>query len=208
MSQAPPTTPALATFDVEPTTRSAFLLRAALATGATYGALAVGPFVHRALAQASSDADILNFALALEYLEADFYVRAARRLTLSREVRDLANQLGDNELEHVNNIVSTVRGLGAQPAKKPTFSFPIKDERGFVKLASTLEDTGVSAYNGAAPRIKSKAVLRAAGRIVQVEARHAAIMRVLNDELPMTGAFDRPAGQGTVLTAVKPFIVG
>ena len=68
----------------------------------------------------------------------------------------------------------------------------MKSQKDFEKLAVTLEDTGVSAYNGAAPMIKSTEVLAAAGAIVQVEARHAAALRFLGGMSPTKGPFDKP----------------
>jgi hypothetical protein len=82
------------------------------------------------------------------------------------------------------------------------------DQATFLKLAETFEDTGVAAYNGAAPMIKSKEVLGAAGSIVQVEARHAAAIRFLKGDNPTRGAFDPTLKKGQVLKAVKPFITG
>jgi hypothetical protein len=73
----------------------------------------------------------------------------------------------------------------------------------FLTLAQTLEDTGVSAYNGAAPRIRSGEVLAAAGGI---EARHAALIRLARGEDPAPAAFDAALDQQNVLDAVKPFI--
>ena len=185
-------------------TRSAFLLRGALATGAVYGSGMVAPFVSRALA-GSSDADILNFALTLEYLEADFY-KEAKALDLGGDAMKLAKELADHEAQHVNALKQAIRSLGAKPVKSPSFSFPISDEKSFLKLAQTLEDTGVSAYNGAAPSISSKDILAAAGSIVQVEARHAAAIRLLRGQSPAPEAFDRTLGKGAVLKAVKPLI--
>jgi len=64
----------------------------------------------------------------------------------------------------------------------------------------------VSAYNGAAPMIKSKDVLAAAGTIVQIEARHAAAIRLAAGEDPSPEAFDQALEMQAVLDAVKPFI--
>ena len=54
--------------------------------------------------------------------------------------------------------------------------------------------------------IKSKEVLGAAGSIVQVEARHAAAIRLQNEEDPAPDAFDPSLGEAQGLKAVEPFI--
>src|SRR5690242_2227695 len=185
-------------------TRQTFILRGAMSAGAVYGAGAVAPFVSQALA-GSSDADILNFALTLEYLEADFYKKATG-LKLSAKAAKLAKEIAEHEREHVVALKKAIKSLGGKPVKSPRFTFPISDEASFLKLAQTLEDTGVSAYNGAAPAISSKAILAAAGSIVQVEARHAAAIRLLRGEVPAPEAFDRTLDKGAVLKAVMPLI--
>lgn len=186
--------------------RGAFLVRGALATGAAYGAASVTPWVTRAMAQdGGGDVDILNFALTLEYLEADFY-RQASKLSLKGDYKTLAKEFGANEQEHVDALVATIGQLGGTPVKSPAFAFGLKSQADFEKLAITLEDTGVSAYNGAAPMIESKEVLAAAGSIVQVEARHAAAIRLLNGQPITDGGFDKSLEQQAVLDAVKPFV--
>jgi len=192
------------TIQISGISRQAFILRGAMAAGAVYGGGMVAPFVSSAMA-GSGDADILNFALTLEYLEADFY-KKAKGLDLSGDAMKLAKELADQEAQHVNALKQAIKSLGAKPVKSPSFSFPISDEKSFLKLAQTLEDTGVSAYNGAAPSISSKDILAAAGSIVQVEARHAAAIRLLRGESPAPEAFDRTLDKGAVLKAVKPLI--
>ncbi|MDX6698252.1 MAG: hypothetical protein QOE65_1649 [Solirubrobacteraceae bacterium] len=198
--------PELDAVEVHGVTRSAFIVRGALAAGTVYGAATVGPYVSQALAQTGGgDVEIVNFALTLEYLETAFYQRGAQ-LGLSGEVRALARRFGDEESQHVDALTATVRKLGGRPAAKPMFTFPVNDERSFLRLAQTLEDTGVSAYNGAAPAIRSKEVLGAAGSIVQVEARHAAAIRLRNEAPPAPEGFDKPLSKNQVLAAVKPFV--
>ena len=198
--------PELAAVEVHGMTRSAFMLKGALAAGAVYGASTVAPFVSSAVAESGmSDVDILNFALTLEYLEADFYSKALR-LRLSPDAMKLARLIQGDESQHVDALSATVQKLGGTPAPKPTFSFPVSSQAGFLKLAQTLEDTGVSAYNGAAPMVQSKEVLGAAGSIVQVEARHASAIRLLNKAEPAPDAFDKTKTKDEVMTAVKPFI--
>lgn len=187
-------------------TRQAFLLGAALAAGA-----AAGPGVRSAFAQAGGgDADILNFALGLEQLEARFYERGLQEVNLRAEYREVAVELRDNESEHVQVLTALLANLGVSPVTEPEFEFgdAFSSERRFLAVSQSLEDTGVSAYNGAAPRIDDRQILEAAGAIVQVEARHAAVIRMLRDRPITPGAFDRARSQEAVGRLVKPFVKG
>jgi len=187
--------------------RSEVILKGALAAGAVYGLGMVAPFVRRALAASEGgDVGILNFALTLEYLEADFYAEAKRRAGASGELKSLIGLLAADEQQHVEALTATVKKLGGKPVAKPEFEFPYGNTAGFLKLAQTFEDTGVSAYNGAGPMIKSKEVLGAAGSIVQVEARHAAAIRLQNEAEPSPEAFDPALDEAQVLKAVEPFL--
>jgi rubrerythrin len=187
--------------------RSEVILKGALAAGAVYGTFMVGPYVRKAFAMSGGgDIDILNFALTLEYLESSFYKEAKSRVRASGELKNLIGLLAKDEKEHVNALEATIKQLGGKPVAEPKFDFPYSDTAGFLKLAQTFEDTGVSAYNGAGPMIKSKEVLGAAGSIVQVEARHAAAIRIQNKEEPAPEAFDPSLDEAQVLKAVEPFI--
>ena len=202
-----PTT--LGQIEVEGLSRGAFMRRGALTAGALAGAAAVGPFARSAAAQAGGDVEILNFALTLEYLEAEFYERHARRTRLSADVRKVASRFGDHESAHVDALTAAIKSAGGKPAAKPTFTFPVGNEAAFLKLAYDLENAGVSAYNGAGPSIKSTELLGAAGSIVQIEARHAAEIGVLADRSPtQDGAFDLALAMDSILAKVKPLIAG
>lgn len=188
-------------------TRSEVLAKGALAVGSLYGALAVGPYVRKALAMSEGgDVEILNFALTLEYLEAKFYEDAKSRAKAGGELKGLIDLLAKDEQQHVEALEGTIKKLGGKPVAEPKFDFAYSGTSGLLKLAQTFEDTGVSAYNGAAPMIKSKEVLTAAGSIVQVEARHAAAIRLQNGTEPSPQAFDPPLDEKQVLKAVEPFI--
>jgi hypothetical protein len=70
-----------------------------------------------------------------------------------------------------------------------------------------LENTGVGAYNGAAPSLKSKQLLGVAGSIVQVEGRHAAAIDLLVKRSPTpNGGFDLPLTKQQVLAKAGPLI--
>ena len=207
MSDSKQAVPELAAVEVHGMSRASFLLRGALATGAAVGTTGVGGFVSSALAASGGgDVGIVNFALTLEYLEAAFY-KKAEGLGLSSDTMAFAKEFGSDESQHVDALTGTVKQLGGKPAAMPTFSFPITDEKSFLKLAYLLENTGVGAYNGAGPSLTDKALLAAAGSIVQIEARHAATIGLLtNMSLTPNGAFDKPLSTKQVLAAAGPLI--
>jgi rubrerythrin len=211
MAQSRLVAPELAAIKVHGMTRESFLLRSTLAGAAAYGTLSATGLITRALADAGSgDVDILNYALTLEYLETEFYTQAAKQVKgLSDYEMKLTKELRDNESEHVDALAATVKKLGGKPVAKPTFDFggAFGSRAVYLKTANTLEDTGVSAYNGAAPQISSGEVLGAAGGIVQVEARHAAMIRLVRNKPPAPSAFDKASEMDAVLAAVKPFIM-
>jgi hypothetical protein len=208
MTNMKPVSPELAAVEVHGVTRSSFILRGAMTAGAVLGAGAVGPFVSNAFAAtASTDIDILNFALTLEYLETDFYSVKAKAVNLSGDAKKLAAEFADQESQHVAALTKAITSSGGKPVKKPMFVFPGSDQTSFLKLAYVLENTGVGAYNGAGPSLKSKALLGAAGSIVQVEARHAAAIALLiGDKVTPSGAFDKPLTKAEVLKAAGPLI--
>jgi hypothetical protein len=155
-----------------------------------------------------NDVDILNFALNLEYLEAEFYLIAAtgQRLPASLTygqsgqfgpgsrgattggdlvpfsnplVQDTANELAMDELAHVKFLRQV---LGNRAIPKPAINlnaagFGFADDVEFLVLSRIFEDTGVSAYGGAAPLLRSMTIIGAAARILATEAYHAGNIR-------------------------------
>lgn len=149
--------------------------------------LALGLMAKRAFGQAalpSQIVDALNFALTLEYLEADFYNRAMTRANLiPAGDRAVFAQIRDDENAHVALLRSV---LGSQAVAMPGFDFTaggmfpdVFDNYGtFLVLAQGFEDTGVRAYKGQAGELMSNdAILTTALRIHSVEARHASVVR-------------------------------
>jgi rubrerythrin len=176
------------------------LLRGAAVGGAAFlGALALpGP----GRAATTNDADILNYALTLEYLQASFYTETERIGALkTRAARRAARVLGSVERAHVRALREV---LGRSAVRRPFFNFQgtTEDEQKFLKTAVAFEDLAVAAYKGQAPLIKSKQVLAAAVSIHSVEARHAAWMRHLFGIVPAENAFDEPASRPEILKVV------
>ena len=196
--------------DVRGMTRSAFIARGALATGALYGAGAVAPVVERALAaSAGGDAAILDFALTLESIEAAFYQRAVAVKGLSGDVKKALQEIAGHETAHAKQLKQTLEQLGATASPAPKTSFPgLGGQDAVLKLAVQLEETGVGAYNGAAPLIESPDLLAAAGSIVQVEGRHVGALRFLAGMDPSPAAFDKALSKQETLGRVKPFVKG
>src|SRR3954452_21176474 len=90
---------------VEGHTRAQFILRGALAVGATYGAGAVAPFVSNAFAAVpATDLEVVQFALGLEQVETAFYKAALARAGLTGDVQTLATEFGGQEAEHAQAL--------------------------------------------------------------------------------------------------------
>ncbi|MDQ3515232.1 MAG: ferritin-like domain-containing protein [Gemmatimonadota bacterium] len=165
-------------------------LAAALAIGSVPIALAA--LAKDVGAQSASDViDVLQFALLLEHLEAEFYIRGTDAAGLIPAAdRTIFLTIRGHEITHVAALQQMIQAKGATPAPKPAFDFTAKgavpnpfaagNYAVFQQLAMAFEDTGVRAYKGQAGRlINDKATLTAALTIHSVEARHASEVRRL-----------------------------
>jgi rubrerythrin len=153
------------------------------------------------------DLGIANYALTLEYLEAQFYSDAAESGMLKGKILELAKSFGANEQEHVDALTAMVKKAGGKPAGKPKAKFPLDSEKAILKLAATVENLGANAYLGQAGNIQDKEILAAALSIHSVEARHAAVLNLATKAPVSSGAFAKPATADEVLKSVKPFLV-
>ena len=129
----------------------------------------------------SGDTGILNYAYALEQLEAAFYVKVIMSQYANMPSTEMAliSDIRDHEVAH-REFFKTALGGAAIPALEFDFSsinFGSRDS--VLGTAKAFEDLGVSAYNGAGRLIKSADYLVLAGKIVSVEARHASYIRDL-----------------------------
>jgi rubrerythrin len=154
------------------------------------------------------DLDILNYALTLEYLEAEFYKKVVEAKLFDGKNGDIIKQFGESEQAHVDALTATIKKLGGTPVSAPMSKFDVSDANAVVQLAATVENLGAAAYLAQAPKIKNMEVLAAALSIHSVEARHAAVLNTLaGKKITPDGAFGKPAQMDEVLAAVKPFIV-
>ena len=160
----------------------------------------------------SSDIDVLNYALTLEYLEAAFYKQGNSAGLLDGQEKQYLAQIGADEDTHVAAITATIKKLGGTPVAAPGVDFgtSFDNRKNYLTTSHTFENVGVGAYLGAAGFIKDKAILQAAAGIFGVEARHAAVVGNLlglkAEGGVYMGAFEWPKTKDEVLKGVAPFI--
>lgn len=129
----------------------------------------------------SGDVGILNFAYALEQLEAAFYVKVISSLYSGVTATEQAflTDIRDHEVAHRNFFKAAITAAGATPIPDLQVDFSSVDfgnRTSVLGTAKAFEDLGVTAYNGAGKLLVSSAYLTIAGKIVSVEARHAALI--------------------------------
>lgn len=161
-------------------------------------------------ASGGGDIEIANFALTLEYLEAEFYAIALDAGVLSGNALAVVQALADHEAQHVTALTDLITQFGGTPVAKPEFVFPddaFSSQASILALAGTFEPVGVGAYLGAAPMISDPAVLAAAGSIAGVEGEHVVSVNWLNGVVPPANtAFPAALTMDEVLAAVAPFM--
>ena len=190
------------------TDRRKFLQRVGVTGAGVAAATMVGGSLTMATAATTAvitDVDILNFALNLEYLEAEFYSVATYGSTLVQlgvisasdetgpttggnmvpnfgksPLAFLATALRVDEIKHVKFLRAA---LGSAAVKKPAINldalgYGYSDMDSFLKLSRQFEDVGVSAYLGATPLITSKTYLKAAAAIMDTEGQHSGSIRL------------------------------
>jgi hypothetical protein len=129
----------------------------------------------------SGDIGILNFAYALEQLEAAFYIQVIKTpySGMSESEKSLLTSIRDHEVLH-REFFKAALAEKAIKALTPDFSsIDFTSRAKVLAAAKAFEDTGVSAYDGAGYLITNPVYLGLAGKIVSVEARHAALIRNL-----------------------------
>lgn len=129
----------------------------------------------------SGDIGILNYAYALEQLEAAFYTQVANSYYVGASdlEKKYLDDIRDHEIAH-REFFKNALGTNAIPGLEVDFSsIDFTDRASVLGTAKAFEDLGVSAYNGAGKLITSPDYLLIAGKIVSVEARHAAVIRDL-----------------------------
>jgi rubrerythrin len=161
----------------------------------------------------TSDIDVLNYALTLEHLEYSFYRDGIGLFNFGQDSRGQSIDtnfaaIRDHEGAHVETLASVIADLGGTPVEEAIYDFgdAYTDSMAFMMTAAALENTGVSAYDGAGQFITDPELLTAAGSIVAVEARHASYLNLLTGQIPFPAAFETPLTMDEVLEIAGPFI--
>jgi len=163
-----------------------------------------------------NDIAILNYAFLLEQLEAAFYIKVTDNFYsgASSLEKTRFQQIRDHEISH-REFFKTALGSSAIADMQFDFSsINFSDRLSVLGASKAFEDTGVSAYNGIAYAIKTPDYLVAAGKIVSVEARHAAYIRDLLDPLSFadssvvnSNGLDLAAKPYSVVQIVSPYLI-
>ena len=188
-----------------PTTRRDFFKRAGFGLGAvavvsTIQACDSDPVEGDAVVlDFSNDFGVLNYAYALEQLEAGFYATvvgdAAFSNTFSSDEQSILRDLAAHEGIHRDFFAAAIADAGgtAIPTLTPNFGdIDFGDRDNVLAVAQTFEDLGVSAYNGAGKYIENATYLTLAGKIVSVEARHASVIAglIMDNSIAASGQID------------------
>jgi len=220
--------------------RAAFLRKLGLGAGVLAGGGVLLGRPGTALAghgESVADADVLQYALTLEYLEATFYTQALGgsgttgvpgssakfnrgAITGSKlfkafggRIRSTAygylTAIRNHEIAHVSFLRAALTAAKATPVGPCTFNFSagLGSIGAFLKTAQLLENTGVMAYDGAIRYVDTGDFLQAGAQIATVEARHAAYLNLINRSSPFPSAFDVGKKPSEIFAAAKPFIV-
>jgi rubrerythrin len=175
--------------------RRAFLGKSSLLLSGTAIALLSG---NEVLAQKSGgskagDVGILNTALAAELEAVAAYQIGAESGLLEKPVLTLAGQFQGHHKEHAELLAKTLEKLGGKPvAPKSKYEFPVerlKNQADVLRFAASLEKGAVSAYLGAVPLFRERALATAAASILGDEAMHWAVLRQALGENPVPSAF-------------------
>ena len=175
-----------------------------------------------------TDVDILNYALTLEHLEYAFYRDGLKKFDAgdfknyfkknkpytTQGIKELEGEKVYDEFEiirehedtHVDTLKSVIRSLGGRPVPEAEYNFrktAFTSVKKFVSVAQFLENTGVSAYDGAIAYIDAAKLVTAGATIATVEARHASYLNLLNGDDPFPKPFDVPAAPRAICEAVQ-----
>ncbi len=152
------------------------------------------------------DFGVLNFAYALECLESRFYTKVCE--SPPRDLRagelQVLQDIRDHEVAHRRFLKRSLQVLRVEVPMSVWPGIDFSSRSSVLGAAKTFEDLGVAAYNGAGSRIRLAEFLTIAGKIVSVEARHAAAIRDLLNPMSRDFAGDDVVDERGLDRAMEP----
>lgn len=162
------------------------------------------------------DNGILNYAYILEQLEAAFYIQVVAKPYggISDQELEIFTEIRDHEIAHREFFKNVLAGAALAPIEVDFSKIYFDKRTSVLDTAINFEDLGVSAYNGAGHLLKNADYLSAAGKIVSVEARHAATLRDMkasgtfaaSDVVDSVTGLDKQRSPQEVLAIAQQFI--
>ncbi|MER3329104.1 MAG: ferritin-like domain-containing protein, partial [Candidatus Kapaibacterium sp.] len=166
----------------------------------------------------SGDVGVLNYAYALEQLEAAYYIKVMESpyAGMSSDEMTILSEIRDHEIAHRDFFKAAIPAGSRIPDLEVNFSSVDFNSRiSVLETARAFEDLGVSAYNGAGYLLENETYLGLAGKIVSVEARHASSIRDLlqpgtayyaGDDVVVAGGLDVQRKPSEVLSIAGAYI--
>lgn len=160
------------------------------------------------------DTGILNYAYALEQLEAAFYGQVIKTPYGGMETaaRDVLTTIHNHEMAHREFFKAALKKNAIPDLEVDFTKVDFGNKESVLTTAKTFEDLGIAAYNGAGQLLENPQYLLIAGKIVSVEARHAAAIRDLigpdswkDNQIDEKG-LDKAMLPSEVLPLVAPYI--
>ncbi|RCH53896.1 ferritin-like domain-containing protein [Mucilaginibacter hurinus] len=164
----------------------------------------------------SGDIGVLNYAYALEQLEAAFYIQVADTSgnVFNNDEKSLLGEIRDHEVAHREFFRKALKDKAIKDLTPDFSAINFGDRTSILTAAKAFEDLGVTAYNGIAFKITSADILTVAGKIVSVEARHAALIsNLINpgsfvnaDQVDLATGLNKSNGPNAVLAAANMYL--
>ena len=217
---------------LQPFNRRGFL--GAFAAAAVAGTALSGRSASAQTTSTTPIVDVLNFALNLEYLEANFYAFASTgsgisttdmgtggvapqgapgKLPLDATTLAIAQALAQDERNHVELLRAAITALGGTPISQPLINLAamgaVTTQAQFLTAARQFTALGNSAYVGSATLLVSSAsVLTTASQILGAEGQHAGTLNyqciVQGVTSPAIDAQDVPPTSTNYFTVLSP----
>ena len=192
-------------------TAGAGLVAGAAALGLSGGFRLTSAFAQDDEMPFKDDVEVLNYALTLEHLEYAFYRDGVPQFTFGmdgygNDIGAWLMAIGEHEMMYVDTLTQVITDLGGEPVAEATYDFGYTDMASFLATAAALENTGVSAYDGAGQYLTNLDLITAAGSIVAVEARHASYLNLITGADPFPEGFEQAKTPTQILEIAGPFI--